>query len=209
MTRWRPGTTAVMIDGRSAHRPTLLNTAMPAFRSPVRHAAALSLAISLPACGSGERTDRAAPEDLPPDPATACIGTSPVPVAIAVQDFIRSAEPTPERFLNAATTDSALPAAAEVVVSRKGPMFYWLPDETAQQQMQAKLERDGPWVNMLVVVRGQLDGGDGTWTIRVGGKYIGGPQHGTESPEKRYTVSCILGDTNAWKVTDVAVAGGA
>jgi len=181
---------------------------MPAIRSPASHTAPLLLATFLLACGGDQRAAKVALEEAPPDPATACVGSSPVPVALAVQDFIGSAEPTPERFLNAATTDSALPAAAEAVVSRKGPMFYWLPDETAQQQMQAKLERDGPWVNMLVVVRGQLDGGDGTWTIRVGGKYIGGPQHGTESPEKRYTVSCIIGDTNAWKVTDVVVAGG-
>jgi hypothetical protein len=164
----------------------------------------------LAACGSSaERADRVPSGTLAPDPATACIGTAPAPVAVAVQDFIGSADPRPERFLNAATTDSALPGPAEAVVARKGPMFYWLPDEASQQQMRAKLEGDGPWANMLVVVRGQQDGGDGTWTIRVGGTYIGGELHGTQSPEKRYTVTCILGDTNAWKVTDATIAGGA
>jgi len=183
---------------------------MPAFRSPVRHATALLLCSSLVACGGRADRGRSTPaEELPPDPATACIGSAPAPVALAVQDFINSAEPTPERFLNAATTDSALPGPAEAIVTRKGPTFYWLPDEAAQQQMRAKLERDGPWVNMLVVVRGQADGGDGTWIIRVGGTYIATALHGTASPEKRYTVSCIIGETNAWKVTDVSLAGGA
>ena len=182
---------------------------MPAFRSPARPTVAVLLATLLAACGGGERAANVPPEELPPDPATACIGTAPVPVALAVQDFIGSADPKPERFLNAASTDSALPAAAEAIVTRKGPTFYWLPNEAAQQQMRTKLEGDGPWVNMLVVVRSQQDGGDGTWTIRVGGKYIGGPLHGTESPEKRYTVSCIIGDTNAWKVTDAVLSGGA
>jgi hypothetical protein len=183
---------------------------MSAFRSPTRLATALLVCTSLTACGGGaDRTAEVPPEELPPDPATACIGTAPAPVALAVQDFIGSAEPKPERFLNAATTDSALPGPAEAIVTRKGPTFYWLPDEASQQQMRAKLEGDGPWVNMLVVVRGQQDGGDGTWTIRVGGKYIGGELHGTESPEKRYTVSCIIGNPNAWKVTDATLAGGA
>lgn len=182
---------------------------MSAFRSPARHLAPLLLVAALQACGGGERASRAAAEGAPPDPATACIGTAPVPVALAVQDFIGSAEPKPERFLNAAGTDSALPPAAESVVTRKGPMFYWLANDAAQQQMRTKLENDGPWVNMLVVVRSQEEAGDGTWTIRVGGTYIGGELHGTASPEKRYTVSCVIGDTNAWKVTDATVAGGA
>lgn len=182
---------------------------MPAFRSPARHATALLWCTSLAACSGGaDRTANVSTAELPPDPATACIGTAPAPVALAVQDFINSAEPKPERFLNAATTDSALPSPAEAIVTRKGPTFYWLPDEASQQKMRAKLEGDGPWVNMLVVVRGQDDGGDGTWSIRVGGKYIGGELHGTESPEKRYTVSCIIGDTSAWKVTDASLTGG-
>jgi hypothetical protein len=197
-----------MIGGAFVRHPTSADTPMPAFCSPARRAVALLLCVSLGACGGAERTARASADDLPPDPATACLGMSPVPVALAVQDFIGSADPKPERFLNAASTDSALPPAAEAIVARKGPTFYWLADETAQQQMRAKREGDGPWVNMLVVVRGQQDGGDGTHTIVVGGQYIGGALHGTQSPAKRYTVSCIIGETNAWQVTDAVLAGG-
>jgi alcohol dehydrogenase class IV len=35
-----------------------------------------------------------------------------------------------------------------------------------------------------------------------------GALHGTQSPAKRYTVSCIIGETNAWQVTDAVLAGG-
>jgi hypothetical protein len=171
---------------------------------------AASLTAALVACGGApERQSAASDEPPPPDPATACLAATPTPVALAVTDFIGAAEPKPERFLTAATTDSALPQAAEAVVSRKGPLFFWLPDPAMQAQMRAKLEGDGPWTNMLVVVREQADRGDGTWTVRVGGRYVGGTLHGTESPEKAYTVSCIIGDPSAWKVTDATLAGGA
>jgi hypothetical protein len=169
-----------------------------------------ALSAALLACGGApERQAASSEEPPPPDPATACLSATPTPVALAVTDFIGAAEPKPERFLTAATTDSALPQAAESVVSRKGPLFFWLPDPAMQAQMRAKLEGDGAWTNMLVVVREQTDHGDGTWTVRVGGRYIGGPSHGSESPEKSYTVSCLIGDPSAWKVTDAKLAGGA
>ncbi len=187
---------------------------MPLLRSPSlrdwRPLAVGALTVALSGCGGApDRQAASADEPLPPDPATACLGAAPTPVALAVTDFIGAAEPKPERFLTAATTDSALPQAAEAVVSKEGPVFFWLPDPAMQAQMRAKLEGDGPWKNMLVVVREQSDHGDGTWTVRVGGRYVGGELHGTESPEKAYTVSCIIGDPSAWKVTNATLAGGA
>ncbi len=166
------------------------------------------LAALVTGCG-GERPADRAEEPAPPDPGTACLAATPLPVALAVQDFIMTADPAPQRFLQAAATDSALPPAAEAVVSAKGPLFYWTGDAAAQEAMRAKLEGDGPWINMLVVVREQRDEGTGTWTVRVGGHYIGGALHGTVSPGKRYTVSCVIGEPSAWTVTDAQLSGDA
>jgi hypothetical protein len=129
---------------------------------------------------------------------------APTPVALAVRDFIAAADPVPQRFLTAATTDSALPRAAEAVVERKGPLFLWLPDPTAQAAMRTKLEGDGPWINMLVIVRGEARQADGSVEVRVGGHYVGGETDGRESPEMRFTVVCVPGEPSAWRVVDAA-----
>lgn len=163
------------------------------------------LAISLSAC-SGERSPGHIEETPVLDPTTACAEVRPLPVAMAVLDYITTAEPRPLRFLNAVTTDSALPAAAEVVVQDKGPTFYWLPQGNSQQQIREKLERAGQWPSMLVVVRENADNGDGTHTVRVGGTYIGKPLEGVVSPEKRYTLRCIVADSTASWTMDPGVA---
>ncbi len=175
------------------------------FRS-LRALLALPLVALLAACG-GEASQAANDEPAPPDPATACLSSSPAPVALAVRDFITTAEPTPLRFLNAATTDSALPPLAAAVVQDKGPTFYWMPDEKSRQQVRDNLSRVGAWASMLVVVREDTDHGDGTKTVRVGGHYIGPPHEGIESPEKRYTISCRIDSLTSWTITHIAGPG--
>ncbi len=173
---------------------------MPPLRSVRRTHIAPLLAL-LAACGGGSGDANNASADAAPatlDPATACVEVRPLPVAIAVLDYITTAEPKPLRFLNAATTDSALPPAAEAVVQDKGPTFYWLPQEKNQLQIRAKLAGDGDWATMLVVVREDADNGDGTHTVRVGGSYIGKPHEALVSPEKRYTVRCQVDSVATW-----------
>ncbi len=183
---------------------------MAHFRSSCIARGAPLLAL-LAACGggSGDAAKAAAlaeAEAVVLDPRTACVEVRPLPVARAVLDYITTAEPRPLRFLNAATTDSALPQAAEVVVQDKGPTFYWLPQENNQQQIREKLARDGDWATMLVVVREDADNGDGTHTVRVGGSYIGKPHEGLVSPEKRYTVRCQVDSVATW-VMDSSAGG--
>jgi hypothetical protein len=176
--------------------------------SHARHHAGLPplLLAALTACTGGDTLPRSAE---PVDPAAACRRVAPAPVALAVRDFITAAEPTPQRFLTAATTDSALPRTAEAVVERKGPLFLWLPDAAAQLAMRTKLEGDGPWVNMLVIVRGETVQPDGTVAVRVGGHYIGGEWHGRESPEVHFTIECQAGEPAAWRVIEAARSDGA
>lgn len=167
---------------------------MPASRSlrtlPVLLAVALATACGKPPADT--------PEVIALDPATACNTLKPTPVAMAVRDYITTADPVPLRFLNAATTDSALPQAAAEVVQDKGPTFYWLPEEANRQQIRDKLARDGSWPTMLVVVREDRDSGDGTHLIRIAGHYIGSPHDGVESAEKQYLIVCQADSTATW-----------
>lgn len=170
-------------------------------------AAACGGAASDSESGDADAPDATAEEPVVLDPAVACRELRPAPVAMAVKDYIDSADPEPLRFLNAVSTDSALPPAAEIVVQEKGPTFYWLDSEKNQQQIREKLENGGVWPNMLVLVRQNDDQGDGTHVIRVGGRYIGAPHEGLESPEKRYTVQCQVDSVAVWAITDIAEAG--
>jgi hypothetical protein len=161
------------------------------------------LSALLLGCGGEPRQDAAA--DAPPaNPAAACRSVSPGPIALAVREFITAADPAPRRFLTAAATDSALPQSAQSVVERKGPVFIWPSDAAAQAKMRTKLEGDGPWINMLVVVRDETPQPDGTVEVRVGGWYVGLDVDGRESPERRFTVECVAGDTPAWRVVNAA-----
>ena len=175
--------------------------------TPLRAPAlAFAAALLISACGGAPPRDTAAAEDAAPDPATACNAVRPEPVVLAVLDYIAAAEPKPLRFLNAVGSDSALPPAAEAAVQDKGPTFYWLAAEKNQQQIRDKLSRDGDWATMLVLVRGDVDNGDGTHLVRVGGRYVGAPHEGLVSPEKRYTVRCLVDSAATWSIADVAKA---
>lgn len=147
--------------------------------------------------------DAAAPAGMTLDPALACEALRPLPPSIAVLDFIEHAVPKPLRFLNAVSTDSALPPAAELAVQKKGPTFYWLESERNQQQIREKLAGDGPWETLLVLMRENTDHADGTHTLRVGGRYVGASNDGDESPEKRYTIACQVDSVAAWVITRI------
>lgn len=153
--------------------------------------------------------DDAPSEGMTLDPALACRDISPSAAQIAVLDYITTAEPKPLRFLNAVATDSALPDDVALVVQDKGPTFYWLQDEKNQQQIRDKLAGDGSWATMLVLVRENTDHGDGTYTMRIGGRYVGAPNDGAVSPEKQYRLRCqVDGTTAAWAMDSTAGSGG-
>lgn len=134
--------------------------------------------------------------------ASACNALTETPAQLAVLDFIAAADPKPWRFLTAVSTDSALSESAFDVVQKKGPTFYWLTDQKSQQQIRDKLVRDGDWATMLVLMRENSDNGNGTHTLRVGGRYVGAPHEGVESPEKRYTVQCQIDSVATWVMTN-------
>ncbi len=185
---------------------------MTTSRSLSRRSISLSaLLLAAAACGGSPETSAgdAPKQGMTLDPAVACRGTSPGAAQIAVLDYINTAEPKPLRFLNAAATDSALPDDVALVVQDKGPTFYWLQDEKNQQQIREKLAGDGNWATMLVLVRENTDHGDGTHTVRVGGRYVGEPNDGVVSPEKQYQLRCqVDGTTAVWAIDSTAGSGG-
>ncbi len=142
------------------------------------------------------------------DASSACNALSETPAQVAVLDFIATADPKPWRFLTAVSTDSALSESAFDAVQKKGPTFYWLTDAKSQQQIRDKLANDGDWATMLVLMRENTDNGDGTHTLRVGGRYVGAPHEGVESPEKRYSVQCQADSVATWVLNNGSGSSG-
>ncbi len=168
----------------------------------LRCAVPSALLLLTAACGGSADSGKSGGDAGQLDAAVACNTLSPTPDQMAVLDFISTAEPKPWRFLTAVSTDSALSEPAFEVVQKKGPTFYWLTDEKSQTQIRDKLARDGDWATMLVLMRENSDDGEGTHTLRIGGRYVGAPHEALESPEKRYSVQCKVDSVATWVMTD-------
>ena len=163
--------------------------------------------LLLAACGDGETADRAKAAAATVAAGPACVSTDTTPVGLAVLDFITKAVPLPKRFLSAAGTDSAVPADGFKVLQDKGPTYFYSSDTVAQRKIREKLEEVGPYPSMLVVFRGTTAADNGnTVTVRLGGHYVGGDDHGTVSPTRTFEVRC---DTTGWKVAASTTEGGA
>ena len=163
--------------------------------------------LLLAACGGGATADRAKAEEAKLAAGPSCVSTDTTPVGLPVLDFITKAVPLPKRFLSAAGTDSAVPADGFKVLQDKGPTYFYSSDTVAQRKIREKLEEVGPYPSMLVVFRGTTDADNGnTVTVRLGGHYVGGDDHGTVSPTRSFDVRC---DTTGWKVAASTTEGGA
>lgn len=148
------------------------------------------------ACGGGEGTPsdessnmQAAQED--------CAAADTTPVMLATLDYINSADPRPQRFLSAAGTDSAMPDDGFKILQDKGPSFFYAGSEAALKKLRDKLDFDGPFPSMLVVLKDQQTADDGTVQITLAGHYIAGTLHGTASPPRTYTYRCADGKWSA------------
>ncbi|MEO7521300.1 MAG: hypothetical protein ABIW79_05735 [Gemmatimonas sp.] len=131
-----------------------------------------------------------------------CANADTTPVSLAVRDFITKATPTPQRYLSAAGSDSAVPEDGFKVLQDKGPTFYFSSDSVAQRKIREKLANDGPYASLLVVYKGQTttDGGRGI-DIRLGGHYVGGELDGKVATNKRYAIRC---DSTGWSIASSA-----
>jgi hypothetical protein len=139
------------------------------------------------ACGGGGRK-RVMP---------ACAADNKAVVRTAVAEYVRRASPTPQRFLTAAGTDSALPEGGVLALQDKGPTYFYLADPAKQRQVRKQLESVGAYATLLVVYHGMTNDSAGAPVVNLGGHYIGGPLDGHVAPKRTIRFRC---DSAAWRV---------
>jgi hypothetical protein len=164
------------------------------FRSAALGIAALVLSAAA-ACGDGggQQANRAQAARAP----ARCAAPGEREVAAAVLDFIRNAKPTPQRFLIAAGTDSALPEGGLAALQSKGPTYLYPRDADQQAKVRAKLESIGAYHTLLVTFRNQQRLSDTRAVVRLGGHYVGGNAHGRSAAPRSIFLRC---EATGWSV---------
>ncbi len=152
------------------------------------------LALALAACG-GESQPRSGGDEVPLAAAgSGCEQADSSVATLAVLDYITTAVPFPQRFLHAIGTDSALPDDGLKVLQAKGPTFYYAGSDAAKAKLRDKLENDGPFATLLVVMRSQDHSADGQReAITLAGHYVSNKDHGKELEPRTYQYRCTEG----------------
>jgi len=160
------------------------------------------LVSALAACG-GSSADTRAARTQTAETGPSCTSRDTTAVGVAVRDYITNARPTPQRFLSAAGTDSALPDDGFKVLQDKGPTYFYTSDPKGQAQVREKLELSGPYASLLVVYRGSAEADNGnTVTVTLGGHYVGGEHDGRVAEDRAIAVRC---DTTGWRLVSPTV----
>lgn len=150
------------------------------------------------ACGGDGSSRKDVAGDQPTGPTCASVDTT--PVGLAVREYITTLTPTPQRYLSAAGTDSAVPEDGFRVLQDKGPTYFYSSDAKAQQQIKEKLASVGPYASLLVVYKGKTEADSGnTVTVSLAGHYVGGEHDGRVADTRAVIVQC---DTAGWRVTN-------
>lgn len=190
-------------------------TGSRAARRPAALAALVRLTLGglafvgpLAACGGGERdattgdtagawlartrtqarNDTAGPKPCEP-------GTDEA-VRLAVTDYVKTAQPRPQRFLAPVGSDSAIPEGAMRALQDRGPTYLFPGAATLQAQVRQQLHDKGDYTTMLVVLRGATRR-DSTVSVVVEGHYVGGEEEGRRGGPRRYQATCSAG---SWTV---------
>lgn len=154
-------------------------------------------ALLLVACG-GEGTSRNSSSNMQAE--SSCAAADSSTVALAVLDYITTAQPRPQRFLHASGTDTAVTDAGLKVLQDKGPTFFYVGSEEAKKKLRDKLEYDGPYPSMLVVMRSRDVAADSaSETLTLAGHYVANQEHGTSAAPRTYSFRC---DSSRWVRTD-------
>ena len=126
-----------------------------AFPAVVRPASLVVLALATAvACGGGSGSTAKGAKRAA---GSACLSKDTTPVTLAVRDYISTASPTPQRYLSAAGTDSAVPQDGFKVLQDKGPTYFYGGDSVAQRKIREKLASVGPYASLLVLFRGKSE----------------------------------------------------
>lgn len=162
--------------------------------------ARLSALLLATACGGAERPDdkesliaksRKAINDTA-EAATRCAPGTDAPLTLAVAEYIKTAQPKPQRFLVAVGTDSALPEAGQRALQDRGPMYLYPGSPALQAQARQLLHDKGDYTTMLVVLR-EATRQDSAAVIRLDGHYVGGEEDGRNAGPRRYQATCSAG----------------
>lgn len=148
-------------------------------------------AYAVTACGDRRQSPRLSSNCADPTPAL---------VPAAIDTYLASVLPQPRRFLIAAGTDSALPAAAEGRLQRVGPTFIFPADTTLQRRVLLRLDSIaapyGDLPTLLVTYRGVQRSNPHRAIVRLGGHFLGGANDGKVAHR---TVQFVC-ETAGWNV---------
>lgn len=159
-------------------------------RFPAVPAVVVAAALMLAACSGGEGK-KASSE-------VACRQSKDSATWRAVVAYTKSADPYPQRFLTAASGDSALPEVGLAALQDRGPTWLFPADSTGRSKVRDRLS-DGAANTLLVYWHGMRPEGDTAMAITLGGRYIGGKYEGTIAREKVYRFTC---PDDRWVLTD-------
>ncbi len=162
-----------------------------------------SVALVGAACGGGPEKGSTADKIAQSTSAAACAAADTTALYVAVKEYISTVRPTPQRFLSAAGTDSAVPEDAFKALQDKGPSFFYSSDTAAQRQIRDKLAAVGPYASLLVLFKGKTASSTGdSITVQLGGQYVGGEHEGKRAAMGRYVVQC---DSSRWKLVSATL----
>lgn len=143
------------------------------------------------ACGDGRQSARFLGD---------CDAPTAALVPAAMDTYLESVRPKPRRFLIASGTDSALPAAAEGRLQRRGPTYIFPADPALRSRVLRRLdslaEPYGDVPTLLVTYRGVQHAGEDRAVVRLGGYFLGGSNDGAVAHR---TVQFVC-DTARWNV---------
>ena len=114
--------------------------------------------------------------------------------AVSALKYIERLQPQPRRFLNAVTTDSALPPKVFEALQQKGPGYLFPPNPSDRAKVLDKLTTVGPWAALLVTWKGAqlLDSEHGV--IRLGGHFIVVEEGQAMAPRRAIHFTCENGN---------------
>ena len=154
--------------------------------------------VTLVGCDGDRGTAKSASGAAGAVTTASCDRGNPTAAYLAFREYIKTATPTPQRFLTAVGTDSAAPDDGFRAMQDKGPSYFYAGDSVAKKKLREKLAAVGPFASLLIVHRGTKTAATGdTVSVRLGGHYIGGMLDGKTAVSKAIVMVCVV---DAWKV---------
>lgn len=164
-------------------------------RFPAVPAVVVAAALMLAACSGGEGKKTST--------GVVCRQSKDSATWRAVVAYAKSSDPYAQRFLSAASSDSALPDVGLEALQDRGPTWLFPADSAGRTKVRDRLN-DGVANTLLVYWHGTRPEGDTAMAITLSGRYIGGKYEGTIAKSKVYRFTCpddrwVLADSTELK----------